>query len=234
MVVDGEVVTTISRALGHGTNNTAEQHAVLAALELARERGIERPRIYTDSQLVVRQVSGEYSTRSELLEMRDRIAAALRELNGTLEWVPRERNTIADALSKRSLLGDASVFPPDTLAEVRVAIASVLIEQAIREFCVFVHAALEERPEEVSERLLGLRLGRSSYSTMPLGSARFSAIALFGETAVAGMEAALADRSPATVLKAVRLGARGLPPGLVVAKLTLEKRKSMPYRWGRV
>ncbi|GAU45570.1 hypothetical protein TSUD_27710 [Trifolium subterraneum] len=84
------------------TNNQAEYEAFLAGLRLAEDMGAEEIRIFTDSQLVASQVSGEYQTKEErLLEYLNLIRAKLAKFKETeVKHVPREHNARADVLSK--------------------------------------------------------------------------------------------------------------------------------------
>ncbi len=91
------------------TNNEAEYHAVIAALEAFREMP-EMPLaessfvIYSDSQLVIRQVNGEYKTKKrELKALKlqvDRLRSELRGYNITFIHLPREQNEKADKLAR--------------------------------------------------------------------------------------------------------------------------------------
>jgi ribonuclease HI len=56
-------VAQISKAIGPATRNVAEDRALIEGLRLAREHGIERIRVYTDSELVVDQVNGVGAVR---------------------------------------------------------------------------------------------------------------------------------------------------------------------------
>jgi ribonuclease HI len=84
------------------TNNQAEYEAFLAGLRLAEDIGAEEVKIYTDSQLVASQVSGEYQAKDE------RLAEYLTLIKGRLakfkrvevQHVPREHNSRSDVLSK--------------------------------------------------------------------------------------------------------------------------------------
>ncbi|GAU41894.1 hypothetical protein TSUD_170050 [Trifolium subterraneum] len=84
------------------TNNQAEYEAFLAGLRLAEDMGAEEIKIYTDSQLVASQVSGEYQTKEErLLEYLNLIKIKLAKFKETeVKHVPREHNARADVLSK--------------------------------------------------------------------------------------------------------------------------------------
>lgn len=90
--------------IGHGpgaTNNVAEYQAVLAALDWAISHELADILIQTDSKLVVEQVAGHWQCNaSHLRGLRDEVRARLAGCTGRLEWVPREQNTRADALSR--------------------------------------------------------------------------------------------------------------------------------------
>ena len=91
------------------TNNEAEYHAVIAALEAFREIPAMPLAeasfvIYSDSQLVIRQVNGEYKTKKrELKALKlqvDRLRSELRGYNITFIHLPREQNEKADKLAR--------------------------------------------------------------------------------------------------------------------------------------
>ncbi|GAU47343.1 hypothetical protein TSUD_302120 [Trifolium subterraneum] len=84
------------------TNNHAEYEAFLAGLRLAEDMGAEAIKIFTDSQLVASQVSGEYQTKEErLLEYLNLIKTKLAKFKETeVKHVPQEQNARADVLSK--------------------------------------------------------------------------------------------------------------------------------------
>ncbi len=91
------------------TNNTAEYHALLQALAWLRDRG-ERIRakgtkitIYADSQLIVRQVRGEWACGAEkLIPLHARAVEVMATLPVTIEWIPRAKNEYADSLCRRA------------------------------------------------------------------------------------------------------------------------------------
>ncbi|GAU46047.1 hypothetical protein TSUD_191180 [Trifolium subterraneum] len=84
------------------TNNQAEYEAFLAGLRLAEDMEAEEIKIFTDSQLVASQVSGEYQTKEErLLEYLNLIKKKLAKFKETeVKHVPREHNARADVISK--------------------------------------------------------------------------------------------------------------------------------------
>jgi ribonuclease HI len=91
----------------HSTNNVAEYVAAIRALEWLLAHDYRGPVIaWGDSQLVVRQMLGEYEVRTEHLKA---YHERLRQLAGrfasvTWKWIPREQNGRADALSKEAIL----------------------------------------------------------------------------------------------------------------------------------
>ena len=90
----------------HSTNNVAEYVGAIRALEQLRSIGYDGEVVVEgDSQLVVRQMNGEYEVRAEHLkayhEWLRKLADGFRKVE--FRWVPREENTVADALSKRAI-----------------------------------------------------------------------------------------------------------------------------------
>jgi ribonuclease HI len=102
---DGTTLAELYGHLGRETNNVAEYQGLLHALRWARARGTRRLEIFSDSELLVRQMSGRYRVKNARLQPLYREAAAL--VSGfeevRLEHVPRERNKEADALANRAL-----------------------------------------------------------------------------------------------------------------------------------
>jgi ribonuclease HI len=109
----GAPVAALSKFLGEATNNQAEYAGLLAALDFARSNGYRRLRILSDSELLVRQMSGEYKVKSDglkpLWERARRAAAAFEACS--LRHVPREENREADRLANRAL--DSALTPAD-------------------------------------------------------------------------------------------------------------------------
>lgn len=92
--------------LGHGagmTNNRAEYAAVINALRFAAEQAWRDVRVRTDSQLIVRQITGEYACNvPALVPLRDEARTLGKSLGARIKWVPREENEPADALSRKA------------------------------------------------------------------------------------------------------------------------------------
>lgn len=101
---DGEV-EEIGGFLGRTTNNVAEYSALLAALSHAERTGVRRLRLYSDSELLVRQLSGEYRVKAaHLVPMYLRVLELRRQLPSIeLRHVPRAENRRADALANRAI-----------------------------------------------------------------------------------------------------------------------------------
>jgi ribonuclease HI len=88
------------------TNNVAEYVAAIRALEWLREQGYAGPvSVVGDSQLVIRQMTGEYEVKADhLKDYHARLHQLVREFRSVeFRWVRREENSRADALSKAAL-----------------------------------------------------------------------------------------------------------------------------------
>jgi ribonuclease HI len=64
----GRLITLVSRCIGQATNNQAEYTAIIAALEEAIRLGAEEVVVRSDSELVVRQIKGEYRVKNASLK----------------------------------------------------------------------------------------------------------------------------------------------------------------------
>ena len=98
-------VAQISKAIGPATHNVAEYRALIEGLTLALEYGIQRIRVYMDSELVVDQVNGDSAVRqahlSELYIEARSLASQFKSFR--ISWVPRELNAEADKLVNDAL-----------------------------------------------------------------------------------------------------------------------------------
>ncbi len=102
---DGKVVLELPKKLGIATNNVAEYYALLAALECAASHGIAALRVRSDSELLVRQMKGEYKVKHpDLKPLHERAQKLCRQLAYfAIEHVRREMNRDADALANLAL-----------------------------------------------------------------------------------------------------------------------------------
>jgi ribonuclease HI len=102
---EGDELTERSEFLGEATNNVAEYRALLLGLELARELGAGEVEVVNDSELVSRQIGGEYKVKHAGLK--PLYLDAMRALRGFDRWsvrsVRREGNVRADELVNEAL-----------------------------------------------------------------------------------------------------------------------------------
>lgn len=102
---EGNTVANISEFIGEATNNIAEYSAMVAGLRLALERNLSRLAVFSDSELIIKQLRGEYKVKNEGLrpyyEQTLALLASLDEYE--LASVPREANAQADELVNRAL-----------------------------------------------------------------------------------------------------------------------------------
>ncbi len=102
---DGEVLAEHAQLLGETTNNVAEYRALLLGLEQAKRIGVSDVELVNDSELVAKQVNGEYKVKHPA--MRPLHRQAVEALAGFSHWsvrsVPRSQNAHADALVNDAL-----------------------------------------------------------------------------------------------------------------------------------
>jgi len=106
LLVGGDGIAAEGNArIGETTNNDAEYQALIRALEAARDYGLDEVDIRGDSELIVKQVRGEWNTNEPTLrERRISVRELLREFDRwSLEHVPREINSRADDLANEAL-----------------------------------------------------------------------------------------------------------------------------------
>ena len=107
---DGAVVAELYGYLGRATNNVAEYQALIHALRYALRRGAEPVRLFSDSELVVRQMTGAYKVKHpDMIPLHREASRLLSRIAGaTLTHVRREQNRDADRLANRALDEKAS------------------------------------------------------------------------------------------------------------------------------
>ena len=101
----GTAMTEVSRAIGVCTNNHAEYQALIAGLEEAAKLDASHLEIRLDSELVARQLSGQYRVKDKQLKpLYAKAMCLLSRLNSfTIRHIRREHNRKADALANRAL-----------------------------------------------------------------------------------------------------------------------------------
>jgi ribonuclease HI len=119
---EGDVLDETALALGTATNNVAEYRAVLLGLERARALGATEVELVNDSELVAKQLTGDYRVRSADLARLH--AEASRALQGFERWsirsVPRAQNAGADALVNEALDAAGSEQPTEYAGYLRI------------------------------------------------------------------------------------------------------------------
>lgn len=106
-----KVVKTISKTIGVATNNTAEYTALIFAMQEAVMMRVTELDVYTDSELVARQFSGQYKIKEPSIKLLFEFVAHLKKgfSRLTVTHVPREKNQLADAEANKAL-DQAEIF----------------------------------------------------------------------------------------------------------------------------
>lgn len=100
-----EIVKNISKYIGEKTNNIAEYTALVVALQEAIVMKIKSVRVYSDSELLCRQMNGAYKVKNENLKnLFDQAQVLRREFeNFSIHHIPREKNKGADKLARLAI-----------------------------------------------------------------------------------------------------------------------------------
>ena len=101
----GEVIARLKKYIGRMTNNVAEYYGLIAALDYAQSNHIRALRIESDSELLVKQMRGQYKVKSAdlkpLFERAKKMSQSFASFR--IEHVYREQNTEADALANEAM-----------------------------------------------------------------------------------------------------------------------------------
>ena len=102
---DGQPLEKIARYLGTTTNNIAEYRAAIIGLEHCVKLGASVVRLHADSELMVKQLNGQYKVKNEGLRPLYQKAKELIAKIGCVEvkYIPREQNKEADALANKAI-----------------------------------------------------------------------------------------------------------------------------------
>lgn len=97
---DNKIICLHSEYIGIATNNEAEYKAVIMALEYVKEKfTTKKISIFSDSQLVVKQLNGEYKVKAAgIIPLWSRAKKLMSEINASIDWIPRSKNKLADSL----------------------------------------------------------------------------------------------------------------------------------------
>ena len=101
----GEIVAKLKKYIGRMTNNVAEYYGLIAAMDYAQSQGIRALRVESDSELLVKQMRGQYKVKSEdlrpLFERAQKMSKTFDSFR--IEHVYREQNREADGLANEAL-----------------------------------------------------------------------------------------------------------------------------------
>src|SRR5258707_10755206 len=101
----GEIVAKLKKYIGRMTNNVAEYYGLIAAMDYAQSHAIRALRIESDSEILVKQMRGQYKVKSEdlrpLFERAQKMSKSFDSFR--IEHVYREQNREADALTNEAL-----------------------------------------------------------------------------------------------------------------------------------
>jgi ribonuclease H / adenosylcobalamin/alpha-ribazole phosphatase len=102
---DGTVLDARGEPIGVATNNVAEYRALIAGLTRAVEAGVDELEVVSDSELIVKQMRGEYRVKNEALRALSLEAGGLARKIGRVTYtaVRREHNELADRLVNEAL-----------------------------------------------------------------------------------------------------------------------------------
>jgi tryptophan 2,3-dioxygenase len=116
---EGELLDEAARRIGQTTNNVAEYRALLLGLERARALGADEVELVNDSELVAKQLTGEYRVKNA--DLKPLHGEALQALGGFAKWsirsVPRAQNAGADKLVNQALDADPDGADAEPLPE---------------------------------------------------------------------------------------------------------------------
>jgi ribonuclease HI len=104
---DGTVLAAVGEPIGTATNNVAEYSGLVAGLRRALELGVAELEVVSDSELMVKQMRGEYRVKNEALRGLSVEAGRLARELGRVEYrhVKRAHNELADRLVNQALDG---------------------------------------------------------------------------------------------------------------------------------
>lgn len=109
----GETVAKLKKYIGRMTNNVAEYYGLIAALDYAQSHNIRALRVESDSELLVKQMRGQYKVKSEdlqpLFERAKKMSQGFESFR--IDHIYREQNREADALANQALDETAGVAP---------------------------------------------------------------------------------------------------------------------------
>ncbi len=113
LIEDKDIITEIAKKLpDKGTNNIAEYTALLTGISAASELGWKEVLIEGDSKLVINQVKGAWKiNKTHLKRLHAQVVKELSKFDSyALNWIPREKNSVADELASKALKQDEDLY----------------------------------------------------------------------------------------------------------------------------
>ena len=103
---EGDEIASFSEYYDDATNNEAEYSALIHGLHMAKEMNVASISIYSDSQLIVNQVNGEFRVKHEnMIPLHAEATELLDDFDSwSLEYIPRDDNAVADKLCKAAMM----------------------------------------------------------------------------------------------------------------------------------
>jgi ribonuclease HI len=100
-----EELFSFSEYIGSKTNNEAEYSALIRGIDELLNLNILHAEIYADSELIVKQINGEYKVKNErMLKLHSKATSLLKQLNSwSVNHIVRDKNSVADKLSKEGM-----------------------------------------------------------------------------------------------------------------------------------
>jgi ribonuclease HI len=101
----GHIMAKIGKFLGESTNNIAEYTGLILGLKRAKAMGIKELNVFSDSELLVRQLRGDYAVKAEHLKpLHDEVQTLMKAFADVhVAHIPREENAAADEMSNRAI-----------------------------------------------------------------------------------------------------------------------------------
>jgi len=113
LTLAGEIVSKHKKFLGECTNNIAEYEALLLGLQEAKKQKVKKIEIRADSELLVRQINGQYKVKNPNLQKRFiKAMKALKAFQYEMVHVRREKNKIADQLANEAIDEHEAILKP--------------------------------------------------------------------------------------------------------------------------
>ena len=109
LTADGDLVEELADYIGEATNNVAEYQALVAGLQMALDHRVRHLTVFADSELVVKQVNGQYKVKDAVLRgFHDQASRLLHQIADVeVRHIPREQNAEADRLVNQAIDGAA-------------------------------------------------------------------------------------------------------------------------------